>query len=164
MASTNNIHTKEDLINLQNLSLDMKITLTKMKIEEYIEWCEAYGYEPVVSFSGGKDSTVLLHIARQVKPDIKAVFSNTGLEYPELQAFVRRQNNVDIVRPSMMFTDVVTTYGYPVISKEVAEAIYYARRINLSGGQNLPDRLVQSNSHMKTAAKKRTELRGLRLE
>lgn len=134
MASSKNVHTKEDLFNLQSLSLDMKVMLTKMKIQEYIEWCEHYGYEPVVSFSGGKDSTVLLHIARQVKPDIKAVFSNTGLEYPELQAFVRQHENVDIVRPQMMFTDVVSTYGYPVISKEVSEAIYYARRINLAGG------------------------------
>lgn len=82
-----------------------------------------------VSFSGGKDSTVLLHIARQLYPNIPAVFSNTGLEYPEIQRFVKSFDNVDIVTPSMRFDDVITTYGYPLISKEVAEAIYYARRI-----------------------------------
>ena len=42
-----------------------------------------------ISFSGGKDSTVLLHIARQIYPEIEAVFVNTGLEYPEIQKFVK---------------------------------------------------------------------------
>lgn len=82
-----------------------------------------------MSFSGGKDSTVLLHIARQIYPNIPAVFSNTGLEYPEIQRFVKSFDNVDIVTPSMRFDDVITTYGYPLIGKEVAEAIYYARRL-----------------------------------
>lgn len=82
-----------------------------------------------MSFSGGKDSTVLLYIARQLYPDIPAVFSNTGLEYAEIQRFVKTWNNVDIIVPKMRFDEVISTYGYPIIGKEVAEAIYYARRI-----------------------------------
>jgi hypothetical protein len=82
-----------------------------------------------VSFSGGKDSTVLLHIARQIYPGIPAVFSNTGLEYPEIQKFVKSFDNVDIVTPAMNFAQVISVYGYPLIGKEVADAIYYARRI-----------------------------------
>ena len=39
-----------------------------------------------VSFSGGKDSTVLLHIVREMYPNIEAVFVNTGLEYPEFKS------------------------------------------------------------------------------
>ena len=35
---------------------------------------------PMHIFSGGKDSTVLLHIARRIFPDIKAVFSDTGIQ------------------------------------------------------------------------------------
>ena len=93
------------------------------------EWYQHFDGKVVVNCSGGKDSTVLLHIARQVFPDIKAVFSNTGLEYPEIQKFVAGLDNVDVVYPKMKFTDVISTYGYPIISKEVAEAIYYARRI-----------------------------------
>lgn len=74
----------------------------------------------------------MLHIARQIYPNIPAVFSNTGLEYPEIQKFVKSFDNVDIVTPSMNFGQVITTYGYPIIGKEVAEAIYYARRIRPS--------------------------------
>jgi len=36
--------------------------------------------ELAVAFSGGKDSTVALHIAWQLQPDILVVFNNTGIE------------------------------------------------------------------------------------
>lgn len=39
---------------------------------------------------------------------------------------------MDIITPEMRFDKVILTYGYPLISKEVSEAIYYARRINHS--------------------------------
>lgn len=120
------VHTAERLKELQALPLDRKIMITQTRI---IEWYQHYNGNVCVSFSGGKDSTVLLHIARQLYPDIPAVFSNTGLEYPEIQRFVKSYGNVDIVTPKDRFTDVLTQYGYPLIGKEVAEAIYYARRI-----------------------------------
>ena len=81
-----------------------------------------------VSFSGGKDSTVLLHLARELYPDIEAVFVNTGLEYPEIQKFVKTFDNVTILRPKMRFDEVIKTYGYPMISKEVALRIEYAKK------------------------------------
>ena len=108
------------------MPLERKIQISQTRIiERYKHW----GGQVVVSFSGGKDSTVLLHLVRSVFPDVKAVFSNTGLEYPEIQKHVMSVENVDIVRPSMRFDEVISTYGYPLIGKEVAEAIYYARRI-----------------------------------
>lgn len=120
------VHDAARLKELQALPLERKIQITQTRI---IEWYQHYNGQVCVSFSGGKDSTVLLHIARQLYPNIPAVFSNTGLEYPEIQRFVKSFDNVDIVTPSMRFDDVITTYGYPLIGKEVAEAIYYARRL-----------------------------------
>ena len=120
------VHTAERLAELQALPLNRKIQITQTRI---IEWYQRYKGQVCVSFSGGKDSAVLLHIARQLYPNIPAVFSNTGLEYPEIQRFVKSKDNIDIVTPSTRFDEVISTYGYPLISKEVAEAIYYARRI-----------------------------------
>ena len=80
-----------------------------------------------MSFSGGKDSTVLLHLAREVYSDIPAVFCNTGLEYPEIVKFAGQQSNIEIVRPEINFADVIDTYGYPVIGKEIAETIHQGR-------------------------------------
>ena len=113
------------------MPLDRKIQITQTRI---IEWYQHYKGQVCVSFSGGKDSTVLLHIARQIYPDIPAVFSNTGLEYSSIQRFVKTWDNVDIVVPKMNFVQVVSTYGYPLIGKEVAEAIYYARRLSSQNG------------------------------
>ena len=124
-----NTHTKEELRQRQALPLEAKVMMTENRIHEW-QLSSELGYKTgVVSFSGGKDSTVLLHIARKLYPDIPAVFSNTGLEYPEIQAFVKKFDNVKIVRPKMRFDEVISKYGYPLIGKEVAEAIYYARRI-----------------------------------
>jgi 3'-phosphoadenosine 5'-phosphosulfate sulfotransferase (PAPS reductase)/FAD synthetase len=89
-----------------------------------------------LSFSGGKDSTVLKHIVDQMYDDVPAVFVNTGLEYPEIQRFVKDikagkypcfSSNVEIIRPEMRFDDVVRKYGYPVASKEVANAVHGAK-------------------------------------
>ena len=86
-------HTIQELKIRQALPLEAKIRMTEIRIRE---WVNEYGIDGVyVSFSGGKDSTVLLHIARQIYPDIKAVFVDTGLEYPEIRQFVKTFDNVD---------------------------------------------------------------------
>ena len=118
--------TKDELRILQAYPLEMKVRRTQQRIRE---WVDYYGIENcAVSFSGGKDSTVLLHIARSLYPNIEAVFVNTGLEYPEIQQFVRSFSNVAILKPKTLFRDIVATYGYPFVSKEVAERVHNARR------------------------------------
>lgn len=120
------VHDAERLKELQALPLDRKILITQARI---VDWYNHFDGNVYVSYSGGKDSTVLLHIARGLFPDIPAYFVNTGLEYPEIQKFVKSQDRVEILRPKMQFNEVISKYGYPLISKEVAEIIYYARRI-----------------------------------
>lgn len=117
--------TIEDLKYLQNQPLERKINITITRI---IEWYQRWNGQVYVSFSGGKDSTVLLDLARRIYPDIEAVFVDTGLEYPEIREFVKTFDNVTILRPKMSFKEVIEKYGYPVISKEVSEAVYGANR------------------------------------
>ena len=117
--------TGQELKMLQDLPLEIKILKTKQRIREYYNH---YNGQVYVSFSGGKDSTVLLDIVRQEFPDVKAVYVDTGLEFPEIKEFVKNTNNVIKLRPEMSFLQVITEYGYPVISKEIALTIYYARK------------------------------------
>lgn len=138
------VHTAERLKELQALSLDRKIQISQTRI---IEWYQRNKGNVVVSFSGGKDSAVLLHLVRSIYPDVPAVFSNTGLEYPEIFRFVQTFPNVEIVRPKMVFSEVISTYGYPLIGKEVAEAIYYARRIRSQSVQVEREREREQGPH-----------------
>lgn len=125
-----NVHTKERLKELQALPLERKVQITQSRI---IEWYKHYNGQVYVSFSGGKDSTVLLHIARQLFPDIEAVYVDTGLEYPELREFVKSIDNVTWLKPEMNFRQVLDKYGYPVISKEVSRDV---GRTQKNGGIN----------------------------
>ena len=110
----------------QAAPLSLKIQLTKSRIRA---WVDRFGEDGVyISFSGGKDSTVLLTIARDMYPNIPAVFSDTGLEYPEIREFVKTFGSVEWLKPSMTFKEVLKRHGYPFIGKEVSERVYYAQR------------------------------------
>ena len=121
-------YTKADLAVMQSWTLERKIRVTQTKL---LEWITAYNGKVTCSFSGGKDSTVLLDLARRIDPLIPAVFADTGLEYPEIRDFVKSVDNVTWIKPDIPFNQVIQTYGYPVISKEVARRIYYARKGSL---------------------------------
>lgn len=108
----------------QSLPLEGKILFSQKRIKEFYEKLDGNVY---VSFSGGKDSTVLLHLVRSLFSSVPAVFVDTGLEYPEIRDFVKTIDNVEWLRPKMPFNQVIEKYGYPVISKENSQKIYEAR-------------------------------------
>lgn len=109
-----------DLKTLQGLNLQDKISRTERLVQE---WYEAFNGDVSVSFSGGKDSTVLLDLVRRNYPEVPAVFVDTGLEYPEIRTFVKTIKNVTWVRPKKTFFEVINTHGYPVVSKTVSRYV-----------------------------------------
>lgn len=117
--------TNNDLLVLQHLSLDLKISMTKSRIRQ---WYNEFCGDVYVSFSGGKDSTVLLHLVREMYPEVPGVFVDTGLEYPEIREFVKTIDNITWLKPEMNFRKAIEKYGYPLISKEVSQKIYEARK------------------------------------
>ncbi len=110
---------------MQGLPLDEKIKITQARI---IEWYKGNNGQVYVSFSGGKDSTVLLDLVRRLFDDVPAVYIDTGLEYPELRAFVKTIPNVTWIKPKLTFRQVLEKYGYPIVSKEQSAFISEYRR------------------------------------
>jgi 3'-phosphoadenosine 5'-phosphosulfate sulfotransferase (PAPS reductase)/FAD synthetase len=111
------------------LPLNVKIIMSIIRIQE---WYTHFNGEVYISFSGGKDSTVLLHLVRSIFPDVEAVFCDTGLEYPEIRKHVKLIENVTWIKPKLNFKEVLKKYGYPIISKEISEKIYKYKNYNLS--------------------------------
>lgn len=123
----------KDILKLrQNYPLWMKVQMTKDRIVSFYERNQGQVY---LAFSGGKDSTVLLTIARSIYPDIEAVFSDTGLEYPELKEHVKRFKGVTIIRPDISFKQYIDQYGYPICSKQICNTVRYAKK-NIAEGKD----------------------------
>lgn len=128
----------------QSWTLEQKIDHSVGVIESFLN---AVGKNNAyISFSGGKDSTVLLDLARRfVDKNIEGVFCNTGNEYPEIVSFVRSVSNITIIKPKMKPNEVIAKYGFPLISKEQSSylreakttrsSILLNKRLNGDGGK-----------------------------
>lgn len=108
----------------KELPLDMKVMIAKSRIEE---WYEHFDGKVYIAFSGGKDSTVLAHMVWSIYPDVPALFSNTGLEYPEIVDFVKKKKAeglpIEITRPKKTFRQSILDDGFPLVSKKVSEMV-----------------------------------------
>lgn len=135
----------EDLRTMQAWPLERKIQVTQTRI---MEWYMRWQGKVYVSFSGGKDSTVLLDLARRIYPDIEAVFLDTGLEYPEIREFVKTKDNVRWLHPvkynrktkkyeRYSFYNVIRDYGYPVVSKVVSDTVKGSHKNGSTRWQNI---------------------------
>jgi 3'-phosphoadenosine 5'-phosphosulfate sulfotransferase (PAPS reductase)/FAD synthetase len=121
-------HNISDLIQMQSLPLCAKVQMTVYRVKE---WVDAFGEDGVyLSFSGGKDSTVLGHIIREVcgYKNIPFVFVDVPTQFPELKEFAQTFDNLVILKPKISFAEVCEKYGFPMISKEVSNCVSGARK------------------------------------
>ncbi len=127
MCYNSSMLTKEFLRQRQSLPLEAKIVYSQERIREFYDQNEGNVY---VAFSGGKDSTVLLHLVRDLYPNIPAVFNNTGQEFPEIRQFIATVPNVVKLKPLVKFTEVVEEYGWPILSKKTAKSLHYMQKLS----------------------------------
>lgn len=81
---------------------------------------------PVVACSFGKDSMVVLHLVRQVNPDIAVLWNNTLVEYPDTYQFAHQITNewglrVYEAKPRKTFWQVVDEFGWPMAPRDTPD-------------------------------------------
>ena len=82
-----------------------------------------------ISFSGGKDSTVLHYLMDEALPgnNIPRVFSNTGIEYLAIVDFVKQMAandpRITTIYPAKKIKEMLEEKGYPFKSKEHAKRV-----------------------------------------
>lgn len=93
-----------------------------------------------LSFSGGKDSTILHYLLDMALPNnrIPRVFIDTGIEYQMIRDFVlglaKNDDRFVIIKPTKNVKQVLETYGYPFKSKQHSHnlAVYQNSGMGLS--------------------------------
>jgi len=83
------------------------------------EAIERFGDSLAVSCSFGSCSVVVLHMTLQLKPDVKVVFNNTGVEYPETYAYrdlLKKEWKLNLIetKPIKSFWQCIKEYGFPL--------------------------------------------------
>lgn len=118
----------QELYQWQALPLNIKVLMAAERVRN---WVDEFGEDGVyLSFSAGKDSTVLGHIIREVcgYKNIPFVFVDVPTQYPELKQFAQTFDNLVILKPKISFAEVCEQYGFPMISKEVSICVSGARK------------------------------------
>lgn len=122
------------------------------RLEKIKQIIAKYGEENFyLSFSGGKDSTVLHYLLDMAVPNnkIPRVFSNTGLEYRLIYKFVKslqeKDERIVMISPRKNIVKTLEKVGYPFKSKKHSEMVEMyqkgskassiERYLNKGGGQ-----------------------------
>ncbi len=113
-----------------------------------------YGEETFyISFSGGKDSTVLSHLVDLAVPgnNIPRVYADTGIEYNAVRDFVyelqRNDPRITVIKPSVNIKQALERDGYPFKSKEHSMTLDTFQR---SGYCRTVDRYLNPDESRKT--------------
>lgn len=112
---------------MTEFEFDLSDRITKIKSMNELYDLE---HEAFISFSGGKDSTVLSRLIDEALPDnkIPRVFFNTGIEYKMLVDFVKECAENDsrfiIYNSGVNIKSMLEEKGYPFKSKEFSQKLH----------------------------------------
>jgi phosphoadenosine phosphosulfate reductase len=80
------INQKTDLLHAKTTEFISTVSTAHSLIKDALDHMN----NPYLSFSGGKDSTVMLHMVLKHKPDIPVVYWNADASYPDTEKFIQK--------------------------------------------------------------------------
>jgi len=88
----------------------------ELESKEILKWAISTFPKICIAASFGKDSVVVLHLLKEIKPDIDVIYIDTGYEFPETIAFVEKLKkewnlNLKVYRPAMSVEEQEKIYG-----------------------------------------------------
>lgn len=109
---------------LLKLSYEDKIKHCKQVIKDFLHLCEdpitgKYINEPLIAFSGGKDSLALAHMVRSIDPNIKVVTSAEQF-HPENVKIIKEWN-AEVIPGRETFFNFIDKYGLVAFGKEISQ-------------------------------------------
>ncbi len=89
-----------------------KLPVLRQRIRRHLDNHDGY-----LAWSGGKDSTVVLHLALQVEPNLPVVFFDGGAEFPETYSYLSQladEWNIDLhfFRSSISVFEIMKIEGF----------------------------------------------------
>lgn len=138
---------QEHYLELKEMSLNKKIEWAQFRIKEFLEWCCNNNYkEALISFSGGKDSTVLLdlvlktHKSMNSKIDLIPSYA-MEITFPETIKFIKTTiekyqktyehlKKLYFVPPKKSWKEILNRYGYPAFSKQISNNFFKITNAN----------------------------------
>ena len=81
-------------------------------IQSGAEMAEKKGQPIEVSYSGGKDSDVILRLTQMAGVNYRAIYKNTTIDPPGTISHVKK-NGVEIIQPKHNFIQLLSKKGFP---------------------------------------------------
>lgn len=150
----------DELINI--LNYEDKIKIAKTRIKEFLLFCNTkfqnlktpeHQREIIISFSGGKDSTVLLDLVIKVfqemldQKQIEMMYLVPSyafeITFPETFSFIKsikenyQQNfikEIYFAKPKYAWNTILKEYGYPIYSKQISVIINRITNVKSKNG------------------------------
>ena len=106
-------HELHELTRIMTDELQRKVDRAVKLIQAAGKIAEEHGQPLEVSYSGGKDSDVILELARMSGAKIRPIYKNTTIDPPGTIAHVQKMG-VEILRPKETFAQLMAFYLYMV--------------------------------------------------
>ena len=115
---------------MEKVGLNEKVSYSKKLIKKALK----SSINPTVSWSGGKDSTVILHLILRIAPKVPTIFVELDCLFPETRKFIFnvaehwKLNLIVAKSEDHTFNSIGQKYGYPIFSKNIASNVERAVR------------------------------------